>query len=374
MAAVASANNRFELFLATPSGVEHFWNDGAGGWLTYGQPYQPGPIADAGNAFGKIIAAARDNGGRLCVAWIARGEVYFAAAPGAGTSLNVPGSLVYGTQGTVAIDIAMNADGRLELFTRDGRGQLRSRLQEVAGAWSWGPANGTFGAHDFRDVAVTPSGDGRLSLFAITRAGGHLRHYRQTSPGVWVNQWTDLAGADLKQVVAKQSIDRRLEVFARGGNDVIYHRYEYEPGKFTEFLPLSLPITAGWQVAVDGSGRIQVISQRGSPEKLWNRFQVTANGGWEEPLGYQLYPAPAPVSDGFFVAATAPDGRVGLFEYVREQQGQRRVYFSLNTRSEPHQQPQWSERQLVHAFPAEPAYACQPGVACAVPSSFRQPP
>jgi Domain of unknown function (DUF1906)/Repeat of unknown function (DUF346) len=76
---------------------------------------------------------------------------------------------------------------------------------------------------------VAENADGRLEVFA-SGANNALYHIWQTSPGgAWAG-WDSLAGTLTGDPAAVQNADGRLEVFTRGANNALYHIWQTSPG------------------------------------------------------------------------------------------------------------------------------------------------
>lgn len=368
MAAVSSADGRFELFVETARGIEHFWQKTMNGgvWTRYAAPYQPAPkfpsdvsAFDAASVmYRPTIVAGRDGSGCVMAAWIVNGQVYFVAAPAPGASLNEPGTLIHGTTSIHALALTINQDGRLELFTLDTNGQVRSFRQAVVGTWGWSPATSWGGAvaHPFKTISVTRH-DGRVVMVGVIakndpggmREGSVAMEYQTAPNGPPTGTVLPLSGEKVRYVVARESIDHRLELFAYGGDSLVYNRYEQTRGQFnlTTWEPLdTLRVAAPIHVLATGDGRMQAISlQRANRTRLRRMYQREPNGPWEQ--GWRSLPegatySPAVENDlGPVAVAIAPDGRVGLFEFrmVTEEN----LTFRVATPSAPH----WGKRQMV---------------------------
>jgi hypothetical protein len=345
MAATSSADGRFELFVETNRGIEHFWQNNANDpnhWSRYGAPYGPAPhvtpplpndvspFEPRSTSYRPTIVAGRDGTGCVMAAWIVGGKVYFVAAPSPGASLNEPGVLISGTDRVRSLALATNQDGRLELFTLNVDGRVESFRQQVAGVWGWSGATvWNPVAPPLRAMAVSAHGDGRLALVGITgddqrlgTKGGNVVVLQQNGAnGSPDGGNVDLFGQDVARVVAIESLDHRLEVFVHGGDAKVYHKYEQTPGArdFTEwFLMEGLETSGPLQVGANPERRLFLVSRSGTTNgftRLRQLFQGAPNGGWGSNWQNLSQDSPSSGETGPLAIARTPDGRLGLFEY-----------------------------------------------------------
>ncbi len=362
MAAVASADNRFELFVASPTGIRHFWqlpgqvvrwNPNPVVYRPAPDPIDISPFEPRSVNYRPTIVAARDSGGRIMVAWIAKGHVYYASAPAPGASLG-DGQLIQGTENVSSLAIARNKDGRLELFTVHSGGGVSSYVQESANAWSWSTRrNWIFRARDgtaarFTMISVTPHGDGRLLLVGLTKPNGSVVACEQPAPNMPPPPncgAINLGGDKLVAIIARESIDHRYEIFARGSDGLVYQRFELAGGGSSGWRLLSqTPTVPPIQVVVNGDGRMEIIARLGARGVLHRMVQNPPNGffsHWER-LSPSMLAEVGPVS-----ATTTPAGTSGVFSYSLVP---RRISFSIEDlfMPGPDRIPAWSPMYNVH--------------------------
>lgn len=78
-------------------------------------------------------------------------------------------------------------------------------------------------------MSVTRNLDGRLELFA-RGTDQALYHNWQTAPnGAW-SGWATLSGSVKSNLSAAQNQDGRLEVFAIGTDNAVWHTWQSSPG------------------------------------------------------------------------------------------------------------------------------------------------
>jgi hypothetical protein len=363
---VSSQDNRFEFFVPAAGGIKHFWQDASGHWsVSNSATYQPEPnfqkdVSDFEPTFTgyrNTTVSARDTRGRLMVAWISNKQIFYAAANGAGASLVAPGKVIDGSANIRSLAIATNQDGRIELFALTSFGKVISYPQESPGVWSWGPvrdlSNPTVTLKAF---TATSYRDGRLVVVGVTKSDGRVMLTKQVGPNgtplpnstattSWA-AWEDLAGENIRDVVALQSIDHRLELVARGGNSVIYHRYELSADLWSPWGALSSEQVRGPILLLSNrDGRMEVVARRWPTAEVIHICQVAPNGGWATVWGPVV--ANTPSSTGPLAVAVSPNGTIGILDYrlVGAPALDSEIYFSTQVSSTPNVPTQWSEWQ-----------------------------
>ena len=102
----------------------------------------------------------------------------------------------------------------------------------------------------------------------------------------WPTRWAKLAGgSSLGGVITSDpevvtNTDGRLEVFARGTDDALWHIWQTAPNNgWSARASLSGVITSDPEVATDADGRLEVFA-RGTDKTLWHIWQTAPNNGW----------------------------------------------------------------------------------------------
>ena len=206
--------------------------------------------------------------------------------------------------------VGKNADGVLEVFEVDARGELRHRWQKKSnGDWSSWSSLGTgffpglavaddaagrmdvfavdrtnqtleciqqraTNSLDWSDwtnlggairppVAVGPDKDGRLEVFAVDATSGAVKHIWQTNvDGQW-SSWSNLGGAVRPWLVAAANKDGRLELFGISSNDTLVHCWQQQPGassNWSEWSDLGGSILPGFAVGRNVAGLLEVFA------------------------------------------------------------------------------------------------------------------
>jgi hypothetical protein len=201
--------------------------------------------------------------------------------------------------------VVANADGHLEAFVADGTNDelahmFRNPGQDTWSSWlSLGDANG----NDVESApAVARNGlvpeVGRLEVFTKD-AGGKLWHIWQTRASNGWSGWASLdrpkggtlftrvsvAGDPAVGVNGLFGPTGRLEVFVRGTDDALWHRWQSDATGAWSTKWDSLGHPAGVDVAGDpvvaqnADGRLEVFVE-GGDEQLWHIWQVANPPRW----------------------------------------------------------------------------------------------
>lgn len=181
--------------------------------------------------------------------------------------------------------MALNADGRLEVFARQADGDIVHRWQLTVnpdGSWSdwerlWRGMAGK--------PAVVKKADGSLMIFARD-AGGTLHRREQSSPngGATKNLWNasvTLAMNAAGDPSVATNHDGRLEVFWRGTDNALWHQYQLEASGALSHLFL-IPFSLGGGIVgnptavTSPNGRI-VVFARGLDKSIFRMEQNARN-------------------------------------------------------------------------------------------------
>ena len=121
--------------------------------------------------------------------------------------------------------------------------------------------------------------DGRLEVFA-RGADNALWHVWQTATGGAFSGWASLGGVITSVPSVVATIDGRLEVFARGSDGGLYHRWQTAPnGGWSSWAGLGGVITSDPIATRNADGRIEVFA-RGTDGALWHIWQKGPQQGW----------------------------------------------------------------------------------------------
>ncbi|MGM1065254.1 PIG-L family deacetylase [Saccharothrix sp. Mg75] len=185
--------------------------------------------------------------------------------------------------------VALGPDGRLELFARRQTDHHLLSLRQTApnGGWSgpWtdlGNPNTAFGNADQVGLpAVAANADGRLQVF-VKNGGGGVSAKHRTATG-W-SDWVDLFGTDVQDgLTAVTTPGGTVELFASTRSRLL-RWYQAQPnGTFTrdETLPSAVP--AGPPSAtLAQDGRVEVLYRRAGTEEVVLTVRTAA--GWAGPV------------------------------------------------------------------------------------------
>jgi peptidoglycan hydrolase-like protein with peptidoglycan-binding domain len=153
-------------------------------------------------------------------------------------------------------------------------------------------------------IAVSRNSDGRLEFFA-RGTDNALWHQWQTAPNAPFSAWSSLGGVITSDPVVGVNGDGRMEVFARGTDNAVWHRWQTAPSNgWSGWASLGGVITSNIAVGRNADGRLEIFV-RGTDNALWHKWQT--GGGWSgwESLGGVITSDPT-------VASNA-DGRMEVF-------------------------------------------------------------
>ncbi len=215
-------------------------------------------------------------------------------------------------QGT-PIAVGANADGRIEVFLIGGNGQLDTAYQtQVNGAWSgWTSLGGDWPAGD--SIAVGPNADGRLQVFLVAGNGQLDTAYQTQLNGAW-SGWQSLAGdwPAGDSIAGGANADGRLEVFLVGANGQLYTAYEtaVNSAVWSGWTSFGGDWPAGDSIAEDSdpSGQMEIYLA-GMNGQLYTTSQTQVNGAWS---GWTSLGGGWPAGDAIAAGGNA-DGRQEVF-------------------------------------------------------------
>jgi acylphosphatase len=118
---------------------------------------------------------------------------------------------------------------------------------------------------------------GRLEVFA-RGSDDALWHIWQTAPNNGWSGWASMGGW-IDIVASARNADGRLEVFARGSDKAVWHIWQTAPNNgWSGWVSMG-----GWvdiiQVSQNADGRLELFV-RGSDGAVWHNWQTAPNNGW----------------------------------------------------------------------------------------------
>src|SRR6266404_1083196 len=121
--------------------------------------------------------------------------------------------------------------------------------------------------------------DGRLEAFA-RGTDNSLWHIWQSSPGGGWSSWANLGGGLAGEPCAARNADGRLEAFARGTDNALWHISQNTPGGgWSSWVNLGGGLAGEPYAARNADGRLEAFA-RGTDNALWHISQNTPGGGW----------------------------------------------------------------------------------------------
>ena len=159
------------------------------------------------------------------------------------------------------------------------------------------------------DVVTGTNADGRLEQFAVGN-DQRIWHAWQNFDGSW-SVWSPLSGRVSGRLAVGRNADGRLEVFAAGVPNGLWHVWQVAPnGGWSGGSDLggNWSTTVGVAVATNTDGRQEVFVV-GDHYGIWHIAQTTRNGNWGAfgALGGSL------PSNASIVAGSNTDGRLEVF-------------------------------------------------------------
>jgi ligand-binding sensor domain-containing protein/signal transduction histidine kinase len=181
--------------------------------------------------------------------------------------------------------VGHNADGQLEAFSVDERGDLRHRWQKPSnGDWS---AWSSLGGEVLPVIAIANDADGRMAVFAVDRASRALKVIRQqaTNSLSWGN-WTSLGGSVEPPIAAGKNADGRLEVFVRDAADhLLKHIWQTNAqGRWSPWANVSGSEKLDLAIAQNKDGRLELFGLNADDRTMSHCWQKQVNGSddWSE--------------------------------------------------------------------------------------------
>jgi hypothetical protein len=161
-------------------------------------------------------------------------------------------------------------------------------------------------------LTAAMNADGRLEVFAVG-ADNALWHIGQTAPSNGWSGWASLGGALLSPsaVAVGKNADGRLEVFAVGADNALWHIGQTAPSNgWSGWASLGGALLSSSAVAVrtNADGRLEVFVV-GTDSALWHIWQTAPSNGWSgwASLGGVL------LSSSAVVVGKNADGRLEVF-------------------------------------------------------------
>jgi hypothetical protein len=168
--------------------------------------------------------------------------------------------------------------GNLHLFVVGADGRLYHDASTGRGAWRGFESLGGTLAPGER-VAVGRNADGRLDVFA-RGSDNALWHIAETAPGGGWSAWTSLGGQLSGAPDVAINTNHTLEVFARGPGNALWHTWQYAPGgTWTPWASLDGVITTA-PAAIPYSTGALVVWALGSNNGAYHIWQTAPAGAW----------------------------------------------------------------------------------------------
>ncbi len=179
-----------------------------------------------------------------------------------------------------SVPVAVQDGGGLSVFVRGNDGFLY--VKSLSSFSSWGDWIWVPGPRFTSAPAVARDRTGGLRVF-VRATDGTVQTAVQSGPGGSWGTWTSLGGllGPDAQPVAGQDQDGRLEVFVRGGDNLLYQRWQTAAGNWGGWSQLgSVAFTGTPRVSSAGNGAL-VVTVRGLDGRIRAVRQTGPNAGWQ---------------------------------------------------------------------------------------------
>lgn len=229
--------------------------------------------------------------------------------------------------------VALNADGRLEVFAIATSGAVWHRWYTCPTGCSWSAWSNLGGNVPLGDAEVIKDKAGRLVVFVVGTdfAVWHIR--QQAASCCWPSSWTSLGGVvDFPAIGVTVAVNKTngLEVFVMGTTREVYHKYQICAGcGWYGWYSLGGDLRSIPEVAVNADGRLEVFALGPAFTFLYHKWETTS-GGWSS--GWAMMDSE--VSFGWSPnpprSARNADGRLAIF-LVRKDAVAGRVWWKAQT-------------------------------------------
>jgi uncharacterized repeat protein (TIGR03803 family) len=128
-------------------------------------------------------------------------------------------------------------------------------------------------------IAAASNLDGRLEVFARGTDNAVWHTSQAVAGGSTWNQWTSLGGVVTSDPIVGQNADGRLEVFVLGQDSALWHRSQTaaSDSTWTPWSSVGGKLTSNSAVGRNTDGRLEVFA-RGTDNAIWYTSQTAAGG------------------------------------------------------------------------------------------------
>ncbi len=210
--------------------------------------------------------------------------------------------------------VAVNTNGRVQVFVRWTDGALWTRAQTSAGG-AWGAWTNLGGVLAW-GPAVARNTDGRLAVF-VAGLDNNLFQIAQSTAGGSFGGFSNLGGVTTSHPVVVRNSDGKLELFVRGAapdHNLRHIKQTAAGGGWGAWQSRGGLLTSQPRVGINADGRLEAFA-RGTDGALKNIWQTSAGGSWSgwNNLGGVLTSGPVVLSQGGNLQVVLRGGSDALF-------------------------------------------------------------
>ena len=215
--------------------------------------------------------------------------------------------------GATAVSSALDTVNVESIRSWSPRGARRGH--RPAGAWSdWASEGGALTS----DIVVERNADGRLELF-VRGTDNAVWHKWQIAPNSSWSGWASEGGVITSSITVGRNADGRLELFVRGTDGAVWHKWQTAPSNgWSGWASQGGVITSNITIGINADGRLELLV-RGATTRYgtngrshpWQLVRLGLAGRCPD-LGYQCRRA-TPMDDSSYSCAgqTTPSGTSG---------------------------------------------------------------
>lgn len=135
-----------------------------------------------------------------------------------------------------------------------------------------------------KGVAVTSSQSGRIDLFA-RGTDEVIRHRYHTAAGGW-SAWSDVGTGATSDPAASSSSSGRLDLYVRRNDNAIWHRWYTPSTGWAAWGSIGASFSSGPGATSASAGRLDVFALHAGDNAMWHRWATASWAPWGSLGGY----------------------------------------------------------------------------------------